>query len=161
MDQTDHHVFGSYDEAVEASAVVDRLTQAGFSAGDITVLLKDNPESRDFAARKGTKVPDGVADGPKADMPLDGSYGLANPVSGPERGALEMALCGMGVPLNWPHGVLQGRALVSVECADEAGASSAERILQATEAEDIGRSQGKQPKASFETEGQSAVRVVK
>jgi len=160
MDQTDHHVFGSYDEVVQASAVVDRLTEAGFAAGDITVLLKENPESRDFAALKGTKVPDGIAYGPKADLPLDGSYGLSNPISGPERGALETALCGMGVPLNWPHGVLQGRALVSVECADEAGASNAERILQPTEAKDMGRSQGKQPKASFETEGHSAVRAV-
>jgi len=150
--RADHHVFGSYEGSAQASAGVDQLIATGFPARDITVLLHDCPESRDFAALKGTRVPDGVDRGPKADLPLAGSYGLANPAAGPKEGALDIALNGMGVPLDWAHGVLRGRVLVSVECTD-GGSVAAERVLEATGAADIGKSFGTHPKAAVEAEG--------
>ena len=151
--RADHHVFGSYEGSAQASAGVDQLIATGFPAGNITVLLHENPDSRAFAALKGTRIPDGVDRGPKADLPLDGSYGLANPAAGPKEGALDIALNGMGVPLDWPHGVLRGRVLVSIECTDDGNLAGAERVLGATGAAEIGKSFGTHPKAAVEAEG--------
>lgn len=113
--ETKTHTFATFRDLEQAGAAVDRLIAAGFSSGEITVLLKDNPASVEFARMKGTKVPLGTEHGPRADEPLEGSLGILYPGEGPKRGVLDDALDGMGVPLDWPHGVAEGNCLISVE----------------------------------------------
>lgn len=112
------YAFGSYKEVQQAEAALNQFIESGFPASDITVLLSDNTRTVEFARRRGTRLPSGTGHGPQADQPLQGSLGILHPAEGPRRGALDDALDGMGVPLDWPHGVLEGKALVSVQTAD-------------------------------------------
>jgi hypothetical protein len=124
--ETRNHTFATYRHIEQADAAVDRLLSAGFPASQITVLLLDHAASIEFARRKGTAMPHGIENDP--DKPLEGSLGILYPGEGPKRGVLDDALDGMGVPLDWPHGVTEGNTLVSVESdnVDEARAALGE-----------------------------------
>jgi len=122
---TRNHSFGSFKDSQQASAAVDQLIAQGFSASEITVLLRDEKSSVEFARMKGTRVPVGTDRGPKEERPVEGSLGILYPGEGPKRGVLDDALDGMGVPLDWPHGVTAGNVLISIE------SDSTERALSA------------------------------
>ena len=117
-------VFGTYDDTAQASAAVDTFIASGLPPGAVTVLLREHAASIELAKMKGTRVPSGAEQGQKSDKPLEGSLGIMYPAEGPKRGVLDDALDGMGVPLDWPHGVLEGKALVSIETADPERATS-------------------------------------
>ena len=55
--------FGIYPSRAAAEIAVDQLLSAGFSHADISVLMADNEGSRDFAAEKNTKAPEGAVTG--------------------------------------------------------------------------------------------------
>lgn len=136
-----NHVFGIYGASQQAEVAVDELRNAGFEALAITVLLPDNRSSRDFAQRKNTRPPQGTDRGKTADLPLDGTLGLLDPGAGPIEGALPGALTDMGVPADWSDGrVLQGKVLLSVECANPEIMMRAAEILGRTGAEETGSS---------------------
>lgn len=131
------HVFGIFGASQQAELAVDGLINAGFEAWAITVMLPDNESSRNFAQRKNTRPPQGTDRGKSADVPLGGTLGWADPWAGPIGGALEGALAEMGVAAEWSHGrVLQGKLLLSVECANPQSAIRATEILRRTGAED-------------------------
>lgn len=133
-----NHVFGSFESLERANIAVDTLVGSGFPARAITVMHHDNPMSVNFAKLKGTTAPAGTAHGLTAKLPLEGSLGLMNPAEGPKEGALHSALQQMGVPLDWPHGVLNGKVLVSVECEKTESTDVAKSVMHGLGAEDVG-----------------------
>jgi hypothetical protein len=140
MTNTDQ-VFGIYGASQQAEVGVDGLLNAGFEPCAITVLHPDNESSRDFAQRKNTRPPQGTDHGKTANVPLGGTLGLEDPGAGPIGGALQGALAEMGVPAEWcGERVLQGKVLLSVECANPENVRQAAEILRRTGAEDTGSS---------------------
>ena len=133
-------VIGIYRTSQQAEIAVDQLTQAGFQAGDISVLHPDNQSSRDFANKKHTRPPRGTVEGQSASAPLERTLGLANPAQGPIRGALSEALTEMGVPPDWP-GVERvqknGDILFAVQCHIPEEIGKAMEVLQTTGAQNI------------------------
>jgi hypothetical protein len=136
-----NHVFGIFEVPQGAEVAVDELLSTDFDAWAITVMFRDNEDSRNFARWKNTKPPLGTYNGKMADQPLDGSWGLLDPGAGPSEGALPGALAEMGIPAEWSAGtVLDGKVLVSVECANPDRARQATEVLRAAGAKNTGSS---------------------
>src|ERR1700678_2811705 len=161
--------FGIYQSRATAEAAVDQLTSAGFSNDDVSVLMADNQGSREFAAEKNTKAPEGAATGAGVGGTVGGTLGLLAGIgalaipgvgpliaAGPIMGALAGlgvggavggllgALVGMGIP-EYEAKRYEGRAkdggiLLSVHCDSSEEISRAKEILKATGADDIASS---------------------
>ncbi|MBV9573952.1 MAG: DUF3341 domain-containing protein, partial [Acidobacteriales bacterium] len=145
---------------------VDTLVQQGFRSQDISVLMPDNRGTRDFAAEKDTKAPEGTTTGATAGGVIGGTLGvlagigaLAIPGLGPfiaagpimgglaglgvggAVGGLIGALVGMGIPeyeaKRYEGRVKQGGILISVHCDDSKWTKKAKDILESTGAEDV------------------------
>jgi len=159
-------VFGIYKTVSEAELAVDRITQAGFSNNDISVLLPDRQSSKEFAHEKNTKAPEGTTTGAATGGVLGGTLGLLAGIgslaipgvgpfiaAGPIMGALAGigvggavggligALVGMGIPeyeaKRYEGRVKQGGVLLSVHCNSSDEVKRAEDLLKQTGAEDI------------------------
>ena len=166
MDSKNTAVFGIYKSSAQAESAVDRLLAAGFSNGDISVLLPDNQGSREFAHEKNTKVPEGTTTGVTAGGAVGGTLGLLAGIgalaipgvgpfiaAGPIMGALAGmgvggavggligALVGMGIPeyeaKRYEGRVKDGGVLLSVHCDTSEEIEHAKRLLEQTGAEDI------------------------
>jgi len=149
-----------------AERAVDALIGAGFSSGDISVLLPDTRSSREFAHQKDTKAPEGTAAGVTAGGVIGGTLGvlagvgaLAIPGLGPfiaagpivaglaglgvggAVGGLVGALIGMGIPeyeaKRYEGRVRDGGTLLSVHCDTSKQIKVAKQILRESEAQDI------------------------
>jgi hypothetical protein len=130
-------VFGIYRTAEEAESAVDRLFQSGLTGKDIAVLHAENGSTREFAKRKGTRLPAGTAHGGTALLPLDGTLGLDDPATGPIQGALPLALADMRVPADWcQRRIVHGKVLISVESSRD-DAQRLSTIMVSTGAEDV------------------------
>jgi len=169
MDGKNKAVFGIYPTVTEAELAVDRIMAAGFSSGDVSVLLPDNESTRDFAHHKDTKAPEGTATGVTAGGVVGGTLGvlagigaLAIPGLGPfiaagpimaglaglgvggAVGGLIGALVGMGIPeyeaKRYEGRVKSGGILLSVHCDTSAEIDRAKELLKSTGAEDIATS---------------------
>jgi hypothetical protein len=161
--------FGIYTSETAANNAVDRLTAAGFSNQDVSVLMSDKQSSKDFAAEKNTKAPEGAATGVGVGGAVGGTLGLlagigalaipgvgpliaAGPIMaalaglgvGGAVGGLVGALVGMGIPeyeaKRYEGRVKDGGILLSVHCDSSEEVSKAKEILKATGAEDIASS---------------------
>jgi hypothetical protein len=161
--------FGIYSNEATAQTAVDELIAGGFSSDDVSVLMSDVQGSRDFAAEKNTKAPEGTATGVGVGGVVGGTIGLlagigalaipgvgpliaAGPIMGALAGlgvggtvgGLVGALVGMGIPeyeaKRYEGRVKEGGILVSVHCDTSEEISQAKRILKATGAEDIASS---------------------
>jgi hypothetical protein len=159
-------VFGIYQNATLAERGVDDLLMAGFSNGDISVLLPDNQGTRDFAHEKNTKAPEGTAVGASAGGVVGGTLGLLAGIgmlaipgvgpliaAGPIMGALAGlgvggavggligALVGMGMPefeaKRYEGRIKAGGVLLSVHCDSAARIARAKDVLKSTGADDI------------------------
>jgi len=134
-------IFGLFKARDNAQVAVDRLKGEGFSPEAISALFPDNSDSREFARANSTTAPEGTASGPTADRKLEGSTGLARPLSGPKEGALTGALRVMGVTGDdadsYGNRVTGGEILISVRCDGEANAGRATTILRDSGAEDV------------------------
>lgn len=159
-------VFGIYPSTAQAEIAVDRLTAAGFSNQDISVLLPDTQSSKEFAHEKNTKAPEGAASGVATGGVLGGTLGLlagigalaipgvgpfiaAGPIMGTLAGlgvggtvgGLVGALVGMGIPeyeaKRYEGRVKDGGVLLSVHCDTSSEIDAAKTILKATNADDI------------------------
>ncbi len=159
-------VFGIYKNGALAERAVDRLVAAGYSNGDISVLLPDTQSSKDFAHEKNTKAPEGVTTGVTTGGVIGGTLGLLAGVgalaipglgpfiaAGPIMGALAGlgvggtvgglvgALVGMGIPeyeaKRYEGRVKDGGVLLSVHCDTSGEITRAKELLAETGAEDI------------------------
>lgn len=124
-------ILGIYRGKPQLEDAVDKLLATGIAGDSIFVLFPKNKDSAAFAERKHTHAPVGTSDGPTADLPLDGTIGVADPqgfhhalthfflydYGHPREGALHGALAQMGVPDEWCNKrVVRGKMLVSVKC---------------------------------------------
>jgi hypothetical protein len=161
--------FGIYPSRATAEIAVDQLVAAGFSQADVSALMADNHGSREFAAEKNTKAPEGAATGVGVGGTVGGTLGLLAGIgalaipgvgpliaAGPIMGALAGlgvggavggligALVGMGIPeyeaKRYEGRVKDGGILLSVHCDTSEEISRAKEILKATGADDIASS---------------------
>lgn len=166
MENKKEAVFGIYQTSTHAERGVDELLMAGFSNGDISVLLPDNQGTRDFAHEKNTKAPEGTAVGVGTGGAVGGTLGLLAGIgmlaipgvgpfiaAGPIMGALAGlgvggalggiigALVGMGMPefeaKRYEGRIKEGGVLLSVHCDTSAQIDRAKAVLEASGAEDI------------------------
>jgi hypothetical protein len=161
--------FGIYPSRATAETAVDQLISAGFSKADVSVLMADNQGSKDFAAEKNTKAPDGAVTGVGLGGTVGGTLGLlagigalvipgvgpliaAGPIMGALAGVglggavggLVGALVGMGIPeyeaKRYEGRVKDGGILLSVHCNSSEEISRAKEILKSTGADDVASS---------------------
>ena len=161
--------FGIFPSHSAAEAAVDRLHAAGFSNDDVSVLMADKQGSKDFAAEKNTKAPEGTTAGVLGGGTLGGTLGLlagigalaipgvgpliaAGPIMGALAGlgiggavgGLVGALVGMGIPeyeaKRYEGRVNDGGILVSVHCESSEEISRAKDVLKAAGGEDVASS---------------------
>src|SRR5258705_13483444 len=169
-------VFGIYQDRVNVENAVDMLRQAGFRNTDISVLFPYNEGTKDFAAEKHTKAPEGTAAGAGTGAVVGGTLGLlagigalaipglgpfiaAGPIMGALAGAgtggvvggIIGALVGMGIPeyeaKRYEGMIKEGKILLSVHADDSDWVKRAKDILERTGAEDI--SSAGEAKADF------------
>jgi hypothetical protein len=161
--------FGIYPSRGAAEIAVDRLKSAGFSNADISVLMADNQGSKEFAAEKNTKAPEGAVTGVGVGGTVGGALGLlagigalaipgvgpliaAGPImgalaglgAGGAVGGLVGALVGTGIPeyeaKRYEGRVKDGGILLSVHCNSSEEVSRAKEILKSTGADDVASS---------------------
>jgi hypothetical protein len=159
-------VFGIYKTVELAERAVDRLSAAGFSQSDISVLLPDNQSTKEFAHEKNTKAPEGTTTGVTAGGVVGGTLGLlagigalaipglgpfiaAGPIMaalaglgvGGAVGGVIGALVGMGIPeyeaKRYEGRLKDGGILLSVHCDTSGEITRAKELLTQTGAEDI------------------------
>ncbi len=161
--------FGIFQTHGTAAAAVDQLHAAGFSHDDVSVLMADKQGSKDFAAEKNTKAPEGTTTGVLGGGAVGGTLGLlaglgalaipgvgpliaAGPIMGALAGlgiggtvgGLVGALVGMGIPeyeaRRYEGHVNGGSILVSVHCESSEEIARAKDVLKAAGGEDIASS---------------------
>jgi hypothetical protein len=161
--------FAIFPNRTAAELAVDRLTAAGFSNQDVSVLMADRSGSKEFATEKNTKAPEGTATGVGVGGTVGGTLGLlagigalaipgvgpliaAGPIMatlagvgvGGAVGGLVGALVGMGIPeyeaKRYEGRVKDGGILVSVHCDSSDEVSRAKDILKAAGGEDVASS---------------------
>ncbi len=159
-------VYGLYRDRASVENAVDALRSAGFRNTDMSVLMQDNTGTKDFAAEKNTKAPEGAATGATAGGVVGGALGwlagvgaLAIPglgpfiAAGPIMGALAGVgaggalggivggLVGMGIPeyeaKRYEGRIKSGSILLSVHSDNSDWTKRAKNILQNTGAEDV------------------------
>ncbi len=162
-------VYGIFKSRSEVERAVDRLKTEGFSNTDISVLMPDSGDTKEFAHEKATKAPEGTTAGATTGVAAGGILGwlvgagaLAIPglgpfvAAGPIMGALAGAgaggavggltggLIGMGFPeyeaKRYAGYVKDGGMLLSVHCEDSEEVDRAKELLEAVGAEDISSS---------------------
>jgi hypothetical protein len=159
-------VFAIYTTRNGAEQAADALVSAGFSAGDISVLLPENLGTREMGTEKSTKAPEGATAGASTGVVLGGALGLlagigalaipgvgpliaAGPImaalagmgAGGTVGGLAGALVGAGIPefeAKRYQGVIEkGGILLSVHASTSDEVSRAKQILKGTGGEDV------------------------
>jgi hypothetical protein len=159
-------VFGIYRDREGVEGAINILQRGGFRNTDISVLFPENEGTKDFALKKGTKVPEGTAAGAGTGALLGGALGwlvgtgaLAIPGLGPflaagpivgalaglgagrVAGGLVGALVGLGIPeyeaKRYQGQIRRGGMLMSVHCDNPDWVKRAKDILKETGAEDI------------------------
>src|ERR1700726_2277275 len=159
-------VFGIYQDRPTVESAVDMLQQAAFRNTDISVLFPYNEGTKDFAAEKNTKAPEGTATGAGTGAVIGGTLGwlagigaLAIPGVGPliaagpivaaltgvgvggAIGGIAGALIGMGIPeyeaKRYEGRIKDGGILLSVHCDDSNWTKKAKNILERSGATDV------------------------
>src|SRR6202021_1369967 len=161
--------FGIYPSNSAAERAVDQLIAAGFSNQDVSVLMADKQGSKDFAAEKNTKAPEGAVAGVGVGGTVGGTLGLLAGIgalaipgvgpliaAGPIMGALAGlgvggavggivgALVGLGIPeyeaKRYEGHIKAGGVLLSVHCDTSEKIARAKDLLKHTGAQDIASS---------------------
>ncbi|WP_374035020.1 DUF3341 domain-containing protein [Bdellovibrio bacteriovorus] len=169
MEKGHNSVFGIFRNRAQLENCVERLKAENFRNSDISVLMPQKSETREFAHEKGTKAPEGATVGAGAGAVIGGSLGwlvgagviatipalgplvAAGPIMsalaglgvGGAVGGLGGALVGIGIPeyeaKRYEGYVKEGGILISVHVDDGDWADKAERILKESGAEDISK----------------------
>jgi hypothetical protein len=159
-------VFGIYPHRASFEYAHRALEEAGFRDTDISVLVQENPGTKDLATEKTTKAPEGAATGAGSGailggalawlaatgvlgVPGLGSFVIAGPVVatlagigiGGTLGGLAGALLGLGIPeyeaKRYQGRIENGGILLSVHCDNPQWVNKAKQLLSSTGAEDI------------------------
>jgi len=159
-------VFGMYPNPADAMEAVETLKTAGFRNTDISLLLPDNPRTKDFGLEKETKAPEGATTGGLTGGIIGGALGwlacigaLSIPGFGPfiaagpimsvlggigvggAIGGLTGAFLGLGIPeyeaKRYAGRIRKGGILLSVHCENSDWTKRAKSILDQTGGEDI------------------------
>lgn len=159
-------VFGIYPHRASFEYAHRALEEAGFRDTDISVLLQENPGTKDLATEKTTKAPEGAATGAGSGaiiggalawlaatgvlgVPGLGPFIIAGPVIatlagigiGGTLGGLAGALLGLGIPeyeaKRYQGRIENGGILLSVHCDNPQWVNKAKQLLSSTGAEDI------------------------
>lgn len=159
-------VFGIYSTSVPAGEAIDRLKRAGFTGGDVSVLMPARPHDGGLGYERASKSPEramgGAAGGALVGagigwlagmgalgIPGIGPFVAAGPLLsalagigfGGTVGGIAGALVGMGVPeyeaRRYEGFVKEGNVLLSVHTANGSWADRAKRILRESGARDI------------------------
>lgn len=162
----DKSVLGIYATRSGVENAITVLHDGGFPTTDISVLLPENPGTRELATEKSTKAPEGATAGAGSGAVIGGTLGwlvgigvLAIPGLGPfvaagpimaalagvgvggAVGGFTGALVGMGIPeyeaKRYEGRLEKGGVLISVHCQSSDEVTRAKDILQRTGAEDI------------------------
>jgi len=161
-------VFGIYSSRLAADEAADNMRAAGFRGTDISVLIPENPGTKDLAHEKNTKAPEGVTTGVllggvtggllgwltaagMVALPYAGSALIAGgPIVGALAGAGAVgtlgciigALVGMGMPeyeaRRFEGRIRKGGVLLSVHCDNRDWVKRAKDMLEQTGAQNIG-----------------------
>jgi hypothetical protein len=161
-------VYGIVPSETQLQACLNRLRNDGFRPEDVSILMPENLGNKDFAHEQNSKAPEGAATGGVAGGVMGGALGwlvgvgaLAIPGLGPfiAAGPIMAALAGLGagaalggtagalIGLGMPEyeakryegRIRKGGILLSVHCDDSKWADKAERVLEASGAEDISK----------------------
>src|SRR5579871_3929685 len=159
-------VFGIYRDTTALRNGLDLLRSAGFRHTDVSILMPENLGSKDLAATKETKAPEGATAGVASGAVVGGALGwlagvgalaipglgpfiAAGPIMGMLAGAgaggavggVAGALIGMGIPeyeaKRYEGRVKSGGILLSVHCDNSDWVKRAKNILSESGAEDI------------------------
>jgi hypothetical protein len=159
-------VFGIYRDRTHVEEGVDALLDNGFRSEDISVLLPENQGTKDFAAEKHTKAPEGTTTGVVTGGVVGGTLGLlagigvlaipglgpllaAGPLvaalagigTGSVVGGVIGALVGLGIPeyeaKRYEGMIREGKVLMSVHCDNADWVTRAKGILEQTGAQHI------------------------
>ena len=143
----------------QAEEIVDDLKNAGFSSDQISVLMPDKAETKEFAREKRTKAPEGAAAGAATGGVVGGVLGwlagigsltipglgpfiaagplaaaLAGAGAGAAVGGLAGALIGLGIPEDeakqYEKKIKEGNILVSAHSTDPEQCERAEEIFE-------------------------------
>jgi hypothetical protein len=68
-------VFGIYPHRASFEYAFGVLKEEGFRATDVSVLLQENPGTKDLATKKATKAPEGAATGAGSGAVIGGALG--------------------------------------------------------------------------------------
>ena len=93
--------FAIYATEELAERAVRLLLNNGYGGQSICVLLPNNQSTRTFAQRMQTEVPVGVADGPVADLPLNGTGGFLDTSTSLIKELYQLHCEIWGVPADW------------------------------------------------------------
>jgi hypothetical protein len=170
-------VFGIYPHRASFEYAFGVLKEHGFRTTDVSVLLQENPGTKDLATEKASKAPEGAATGAGSGAIIGGALGrsagtgaLSFPtlepliVSGPiiatlagigvgcMLGGVSGALVGLGTPeyeaKRYQGRIEKGGILLSVHCDSPNWVHKAKRLLDSTGAEDI--SSTSEPAADYD-----------
>ena len=165
-------VFCTAKSSSQASQIVDQLKLGGFYHSQISVLMPDRSETKEFAIHNQTKAPEGAAAGVGTGAAVGAGLGwlagigalaipgvgaliaagpimaaLAGATVGGTVGGITGALIGMGIPefeaKRYEERVKGGHALISVHSETSAETTRAKEIFKAAGAEDIATSSEK------------------
>src|SRR4051812_49985558 len=75
-------VYGIYRDRAHVEDAVDALVDNGFRTEDISVLMPENVGTKDFAAEKNTKAPEGATTGAGTGAVVGGTLGLLAGIGG-------------------------------------------------------------------------------
>jgi hypothetical protein len=181
-------VLGIYSSRNGVENAIGVLRDSGFSRSDVSVLLPENPGSRQLATEKGTKAPEGATAGASSGVVIGGALGwlagigaLAIPGLGPfiaagpimaalagagvggAVGGVTGALVGLGIPeyeaKRYEGRLQKGGILVSVHCETSDEITRVKEIMERTGAEDI--SSAGEASADVKTSDTPSVRKVR
>lgn len=162
----DNAVFGIFDNRATLERAVDRLKAEGFRNSDISVLMQNARETKDFAYEKATKAPEGATAGATTGIlgggilgwlagagalaiPGIGPFVAAGPIMGALAGAgvggaiggITGALIGLGMPeyeaKRYETSIKAGGLLLSVHVDDLSWRRKAKDILETCGGRDI------------------------
>ena len=162
-------VYGIFRNRAHVESAVDALISNGFRSEDVSVLMPENMGTKDFAAEKNTKAPEGATTGAGTGAVVGGTLGLlagigalaipglgpfiaAGPIMGALAGAgtggvvggIIGALVGMGIPeyeaKRYEGMIKEGKILLSVHCDNSDWVKRAKNILEGAGGESISSS---------------------